>query len=344
MPDKLDHPGMIPSIRWPEQFIDPVVLSKTYISYIFKSQQDLKHLFPGDKLQSYRWFERDQPSFILLPLFFLYLSDHLSPNGITPDHQNILTEIMLNMEICAILDDCIDRTPYRSGGLSFYAAYGIHSTPSFLTVLITKHLAMQANYPSLQSLAGDLLFELSERQLWENEHRYPEFQMFEQWLENRYSEVTPAIVYVFHAACLLADMPNFPGASIRLLAEIFQDVDDVVNMLENRSLAGENSDILMGMVTHPLLQAHRKDKVLQETLPQLWEHCRRYGPNDVSELLWQAVSNRVIEMGIPVTLAKIVDDAERAIALCSGVYQLHMQRIVAIFIRRIENFFDLYKS
>ena len=176
------------AVRWPDQFFDPAILSQAYAPLLAEAQHTLRNLFPTHKLAAYSWFERKQPAFILLPLIYLYISQELGPHGITSQHTKLLPQLLLAMEICAILDDCVDQTPMRSGEPSFYQHNGLVVTPSMISTLVSKSLSAQREYPEVYELAAHLYAELGEREMWEHQHRYPAPDIFQQWLQNRYTE------------------------------------------------------------------------------------------------------------------------------------------------------------
>lgn len=322
-------------IKWPEQFIDPIVLSRKYAPYIESAQRTLQNQFPTTRLLHYEWFERQQPSFMLLPILYLYVADYL-PAGITLEHEAFLKSIMLTMEVCAVMDDSIDETPYRSGGLSFPGAYGPSATVPFVAVLTTHCLIEHTAHPVLLNLVGTLLADLGERELWEYTHRFPGYAQFERWLDNRYSEVTPAIVYVFAAACDFAHHERFPEPALRLLAEIFQDVDDVVNIMEQRHQHGEQNDIMLGMVTHPLMAALAASPELLGDLEHLWALSKEKHQANVPQTRWDHLMTTIVQLGVPVTQQKIRADAEAAVAACPLSLQTCMRQIVTVFVQRLD--------
>jgi hypothetical protein len=78
---------------------------------------------------------RPQPSYLLLPLMFLATAEQ--HGGITERHRAYLPWYMLMMEVCAIIDDTVDRTPLRSGRDSFPERYSDAAAAAFSTFLIS---------------------------------------------------------------------------------------------------------------------------------------------------------------------------------------------------------------
>ena len=145
-----------------------------------------------------------------------------------------------------------------------------------------------------------------------------------------------AVYYVFGAACIISGIETFPLRSLDLFAEVIQDVDDVVSIIEQREHIGENNDTLMGIVTHPLITLWNTDATSHAALTQLWQTCRVQGLAEIAPTDWEELSSRLLEQAVPVTIAKIHHDAQAAIALCPPLYQPVMQRIVTLFVKRVE--------
>src|SRR5687767_11651478 len=78
--------------------------------------------------------ENPQPAFILIPLMFLSAAE--ASGGITPRHSDALPSLLLSMEVTAIADDTVDRTPMRSGRMSFPRRFGEASATPFTGALL----------------------------------------------------------------------------------------------------------------------------------------------------------------------------------------------------------------
>lgn len=281
---------------------------------------------------SYGVLEHAQPSFMLLPLMFLALADHV--RGVGPRHRRHLPWLMLAMEACAILDDTVDHTPYRSGRLSYPGRFGPSSAAPFTAFLVSVVMERTLREElELFPLVADLFQTLCSLETWEIGARYPalEERTLSHWLECRYGEVTPAVVYGLDSALMLHDEPRLPRRVSKLFAEIFQDVDDLVNFAERRERAGENDDLKMGMVTHLLLAAVRNCPEVVPRVERLWKDGADH---------YASTAALIEEHGVVPTVRKILSDADECIEITPKAYRAPIEEMVLTFLdrlRRIES-------
>ena len=293
--------------------------------------------------------DNPQPSFLLLPLIFLAVADETG--GITSRHEEYLPVLMLAMEACALMDDTVDRTAMRSDRPTFPQTFGdVSSTPMLAVLLGVIFQESQRIDARIVRDAGELFTILGSLELWEYHHRYPTDRALSAiWLSNRYAQVTPAVVYALNAALLISERERIPQEVAQRFAEIFQDVDDIVNIHEQRELVGENDDIKMGMVTHPLLVS-MEDPEVGAALKTLWEAYRPLQllargelSQAVAELdtqlplqiTYTTLRTLIGQLGIPTTMRKIIDDANACVEAAPEELKPLMQELVAAFIDRI---------
>lgn len=217
--------------------------------------------------------ENPQPSFVLAPLMFLASAE--ASGGVQAAHREFLPWLMLIMEAIAVLDDTIDGTPMRSGRPAFAARFGEASATPFVSTLLALFARETARIdPRLLDATMTLLVELNSLQLWEWHHTYPTADQFEVWLENRNRQSEIGVSFGLDTALLLNGREPAPTSVVRPFARIGQDVDDLVSILEDRDAVGENDDVLMGMVTRPLLLTLERYPSMDDDLAALWASCR----------------------------------------------------------------------
>jgi geranylgeranyl pyrophosphate synthase len=262
--------------------------------------------------------ENPQPSFVLLPLMFLATAE--ASGGVQAVHRAFLPYLMLSMEAIAVLDDTVDRTPMRSGRPTFALRFGETSATPFvstLVALLAKELARVE--PRLFDITMRLFVELNSLQLWELHHTYPTQDMFAGWLENRFHQSVIGISFGLDTALLLSGREPAPAAVLRSFGRIFQDVDDLVNILEDRDTDGENDDLLMGLVTTPLVLTLERYPDLRGNLSALWAACRATHEAPVSgqggapeptrgviEALARPIRAAIREVGVHGTVAQVL--------------------------------------
>lgn len=346
------HP--LPSLRFPEQFQGFFRRTKhLYAPMLQNARNELAAFYYpsiADSFYGYVVRENPQPSFMLLPLMFLGVAD--ASGGIQQTHRNYLPIMLLVMEICAVMDDTTDRTPQRSGRPTFAAAYGDHSaTPLTASLVSTALTCTVERAPELLKPLTELLVELGARELWEIHNRYPDFEVFPNWLNNRYAQVTPALTYALNGAVLLNGHDILPYEVNQRFARIFQDVDDIVNVAEMREHAGENDDFKVGMVTLPLLATLQAEPSLRSDVRQLWDaysqaQARPIGVlseeliriNQQYEEQFERVHKALMEIGVPATLRQVIEDAELCVAASPSYIQPLMEELVLTFVDRVRPF------
>ncbi len=291
--------------------------------------------------------DNPQPSFMLLPLMFLVMGE--ASGGLQATHRKFLPVMMLCMEACAIVDDTVDRTPMRSGRPTFPIHFGEASTTPFVSSLVALATREAARIdPRLLDATTNLFVDLYAYQLWEKNNIYPTEPLFEQWLENRYGENTVGVAFGLDTALVLNGREPLPLSVAESFGRIFQDVDDIVNIVENRWTEGENDDLLMGAVTRPLLLALEKYPELRSDLAALWEVCRSSACASVAEVyrepthshplleqLARPIRKAVHEVGIRGTAAHVIADYRACVASTPPEYRPVIQELTSTWVDRL---------
>ena len=117
-----------------------------------------------------------------------------------------------------------------------------------------------------------------------------------------------------------------PTAATQSFSAIFQDVDDIVGLLEHRDEQGENDDLRMGIVTRPLLLALARQPPLVESVEQFWRH---YTPLHRASLVdfqerheetarrtrasHQRIHAAMLEVGVPEAIRCMVGDLKHCV-------------------------------
>jgi hypothetical protein len=304
---------------------------------------------PGALRPFYDTVIRDnpQPSFLLLPLMFLATAE--ASGGIRPAHRGFLPVLMLSMEACAVADDTVDRTPMRSGRPSFAMRFSEVSCTPFVGALIALLSNEAARVdPRLLDVTSRFFVEVSALQLWERHHPYPTEDLFARWLENRYRQSVIGVGFGLEPALLLNGWAPLPASVVEAFGRMFQDVDDIVNILENRSAEGENEDLLMGAVTKPLLLSLERHPALRADLAALWASRRAAGDSSVSELLRQPDEQReaherlarplrqaLLEVGVPGTVEHVLADYRTAVASAPPALRSVIQEMTGSWVDRL---------
>lgn len=279
----------------------------------------------------YDYVVRDnpQPSFMLLPLMFLAIAD--SSGGMTARHRKFLPALILALEACAVADDTVDRTPMRSGRKTFPLRFGESSSTPFAGALIAM-VAAEGRRIDPRAFEWTMRFfvELFSYELWERHNVYPvdtSAAVLEQWLDRRYRQTGSGVAYVLNTALLLSERAPIDNEVSLAFARLFQDVDDIVNVCEQRALEGENDDIKMGAVTRPLVHALERVPTLRRQLDQLWATCRGSAGATVGSLhecgtlscaevdaAYHPVHQAVLEIGVPATVSDVLGDFRACVA------------------------------
>ncbi|HEX5747118.1 MAG TPA: TIGR00730 family Rossman fold protein [Archangium sp.] len=264
--------------------------------------------------------ESPQPSFMLIPLMFLAAAE--ASGGITPRHIDALPAMLLSMEVTAIADDTVDRTPMRSGRMSFPRRFGEASATPFtgaLLMLMAQHARRCS--PEFSDALLQYVLRIFSMFLWERQNTYPEQATFEHWLSQRYAATGVATAFAIDSALALNGRAPLPGTVVDRFSYIFQDVDDVVGLLERRDEQGENDDLQMGIVTRPLLLSIGQRPELGALVEQLWKEYRPlHGASlmefqqqhaeicDRTRFLHDRLRQAMLEIGVPAAARCMLED------------------------------------
>lgn len=297
---------------------------------------------------AYQVWENPQPSFILLS--FMYLASAEASGGITERHRGYLPTVLLASELCAVADDTIDRSPFRSGRPTFPARFGDPSAAPMTSVLSTLVLRGSHHDPRLFELTTEFLLGLSSLELWEAANTYPPSALFEAWLRHRYDQAATAIAYVLDAGLVLNDHARWDAEAVLALSRVSQDVDDVVNILEYRESEGENDDLLSGVVTKSLVRAIEAEPPLRAAVDALWKPfrelaasrppihelpARRAALNERLLPEYAALRERIVETGVPATTRESLLDFQHAVRRSPPELRGLMRQLGGSFLDRL---------
>ncbi len=297
---------------------------------------------PNQLRPFYDYVVRDnpQPAFVLMPLMFLAMAD--AAGGIGPRHRHFLPTLMLMMEVVAVADDTVDRTPMRSGRASFPGHFDDCSAAPFvgaLTALVCER-ARQCDERTFD-LSRRFLIELFSLELWEHHHVYPTLEGFEEWLRHRYRQAAIAVEIALDAALALSQRPPLPREVSKAFARLCQDVDDIVNLVEYREGLGENDDLKMGIITRPLLFAVHARPALASDVATMWELCRaaRGKPGsdgaERAHRLYLAIRKQIIETGVPPAIREVLRDLRTCTDETPRELRKVMREMAAAFVDRL---------
>ncbi|AKJ01014.1 hypothetical protein ATI61_112275 [Archangium gephyra] len=264
--------------------------------------------------------ESPQPSFMLIPLMFLAAAE--ASGGITPRHIEALPAMLLSMEVTAIADDTVDRTPMRSGRMSFPRRFGEASATPFtgaLLMLMAQHARRCP--PEFGDALLQYVLRIFSMFLWERQNTYPEQATFEHWLSQRYAATGVATAFAIDSALALNGRAPLPTSVVDRFSYIFQDVDDLVGLLERRDEQGENDDLQMGIVTRPLLLSIGQRPELGTLVEQLWKEYRPLHSASLMEFqqqhaeicdrtrfLHDRLRQAMLEIGVPAAARCMLED------------------------------------
>jgi len=290
-----------------------------------------------------------QPSFMLVPMMHLAVADELG--GVNDADRAYLPWNILSMEHSAILDDTLDRTPYRSGRKTYVHQFGEASSTAMVNYLFSIVVARSAEIcPAIVPVITDYFSTFSSLLVWEFHSRYPAATLAacDRWLKLRYDAVASVIAFTFNGPLALRGMPFLPDEVCRRAGEIMQDVDDLVNLLDQRERAGENDDIKMGIMSHALLHALRTSDRAAAELEALWRPYRAIAPHSLNEfwqeharcgaetvLEYEAVVDRVLKHGVLATAKKLVSDARACVLATPEPLRPCVREIVDAFLDRL---------
>ena len=299
----------------------------------------------------YRYLVADsvQPAYMLLPLLYLALAEELG--GVTARHRAYLPWYLLAMELAALLDDATDCTPMRGGRPSYPQQFGeLFTIPTTGFLLSTLLQGTWADVPELGPMTVAFFRSLCSTEMVEHRTRYPAPDQWEKRLAERYGVMHEALSHCFNSAVVLHGAPQFPREVTYPLAELIQDVDDVVNIVEDRDLDGENADFEVGIVTFPLVAAASADPQTGELVESLWATCRAVDAADrysfaagVGErrrrrpLEHTTIRAALLERGVPATRRKILASADSCEKESSGALRRFLHSVSSAFVNRLES-------
>jgi hypothetical protein len=323
---------------------------EVYIPLVEEARRSLHSLPVPEALRPfYDTVVRDnpQPSFMLLPLMFLAMAE--SSGGIQPVHRRFLPVLILTMEVCAIVDDTVDRTPMRSGRRTFALRFGEPSTTPFVGSLIALAAQEAARVdPSLLDSTMRLFTELYALQMWERQHLYPNAGLFSHWLDNRYRENTLGVSFGLDTALRLNGRQPLPLSVVEAFGRIFQDVDDLVNVIEDRRSEGENDDVLMGAVTRPLLVAIENQAGLLADVSNLWRVCRIATGTSAAAVhrtpahlnptiakLYRPIHEAILNVGVRGTVQHVLADYRTSVLTSPPEFRPAIQEMTCTWVDRL---------
>lgn len=341
---------MVP-LKYPQLFQGVFARRReTFIPLVEEARHTLHTLDVPDALRPfYNTVVRDnpQPSFMLLPLMFLAMAE--ASGGIQAVHRRFLPVLILGMETCATVDDTVDRTPMRSGRLTFSLRFGEVTTTPFVGAMVALAAQQAARAdPRLLDSTVRLFTELYALQMWERQNLYPQETIFDAWLDNRYRENTLGVAFGLDTALLINGRGPLPLEVVAAFGRIFQDVDDLVNILEDRRSEGENDDVLMGAVTRPLLVALGKHPELRADVANLWRVSRAVTGSSAAAVyktpahanptisrLYRPIAEAIQDVGVPGTVAHVLADYRTCVASTPPEFRPAIQEMTYTWVDRL---------
>jgi uncharacterized protein (TIGR00730 family) len=295
--------------------------------------------------------ESNQPSFMLVPLMFLAAAE--ASGGITQRHVDALPTMLLCMEVTAVADDTVDRTPMRSGRMTFARRFGDASAAPFTGALVALMAEQSGRCPAeFVQMTMRYMLDIFAMFLWERQNTYPEPALFDRWLAHRYAETQVATAYAINTALALNGRAALPDAAVESFSAIFQDVDDIVGILERRDEKGENDDLQMGIVTRPLLLTLAQQPELVQQVEQLWRDYHRLHRASLVDFqerhaelaertrpLYERLRDAILEIGIPKAVRCMAEDLHRCVEETPAVLRPFVRELalsVADRLRRCE--------
>lgn len=204
--------------------------------------------------------------------------------------------------------------------------------------------------PELTVLVSRMLARITALETWEHHARYPAAtpSSLGAWLQLHYDAVPPAVSHALDGALLMHGLPPVADDVCVRFAELMQDVDDLVNFAERREDDGENDDLKMGIVSHPLVAAVAKDPAASALLERLWTPYRALSfsqPESIGPALARCHASTSTEYdelaaimtahGVPHTFDKIARDAIATIAAASPSIRGCVAEMVVTFVERL---------
>ena len=325
------------TIRFPQKFQGIFKRSQAsfapHLQVARKLLNSLNIPAPLQHVWDYVVVDNPQPSFILLPLLYLSLAEQLG--GITPAHQRALPVIMLTMEAVAVMDDTVDIASRRSERATVPARFGVtQATPiaTSLTATIAE-LAVEID-PRLVQPTMNFLRELGALQIWEVEHSYPEQAEWDEWMQQRYRQGQIATEFALNLALMYHHQAPFPATPAYFFAQIMQDVDDVVGLLEQRVQFGEGCDLQRGRVIAPLADACDNNIQLASLISQLWRKKQALLAES-NQTTFQQLNQHVLEAGLATTLDRLTQIAIACEEQTPPALQAWMHDVICTFMARL---------
>lgn len=291
--------------------------------------------------------ESPQPSYVLLPLIFLAAAE--ASGGITQKHIDSLPTLLLGMEVIAVIDDTVDRTPMRSGRMSFPRRFGDVSSTPFTGALLMLMAGCSKSCPSeILEPTIQCHLDLFSMWLWERQNTYPDRALFDEWLERRYEETAVVVDLIINGSLALNGRPPLPRAAVQGISRIFQDVDDVVSIAESREEQGENDDLQMGVITRPLLLTLARVPSLADRVELLWQRYRPLYDASLVELerrhtevaaearpIRDGIRAEMLEVGVPETVRRMLGDLRTCVRETQAPLQPFMRELALSTIERL---------
>lgn len=266
-----------------------------------------------------------QPTFILFPLMYLHLAD--ATGGVSARHRAHLPLQMLAMELIALYDDTVDYTPVRSGSPTYTGRHG--AVPATVLAGVVQSTLAQhtlADFPELAPILTRMFENLCARELWEHGARYPHVSdaSIESWIRCRNDAVPPVLSFSLDGALILHGLETVPEDVHTRFGDLQQDIDDLINIVDDRESAGENDDIKMGIPCYALLATLRAEPSAARLLDEIWRPLRtipqaspeaelaRREPRLVAH--HRELVELVVRHGIGATVEKVIADAEAVVA------------------------------
>jgi hypothetical protein len=297
---------------------------------------------------AYQTWDNPQPSFILFPLIFLATAE--ASGGITVRHREHLPVIMLIAELLAVADDTVDRCMRRSGRDTFAYRFGDASALPLVGALEAIVLSRSRRCDErLFEAAAEYFMRFFPLELCERAHTYPDPALYDSWLEHRHAQATWSTKLILDSALVLNERPPWPVAAVAALNRIGQDIDDVVNIVEFREAAGENDDLLSGVVTQPMLHAIDASPGLGEAIAALWDIHRPLAREQLSIAAYHArraalvretlpaylpIRAAILTHGVPATLAGSREDVAISVRESPDALRPLMHQLATAFLER----------
>jgi hypothetical protein len=347
------------SIEFPQQFQGVFSTTRTrFAPLLAEARERLRAVsFPDEMKPHYAFgvLEHSQPSFMLLPLMYLALAEQRG--GVSAKHRAYLPWFMLAMEVIAVVDDTLDCARTRSGRQTYVERYGsMGALPFSHFLLATAIEGTAADVPEAVPLLARSFSWLCSLETVEVATRYPsaDLGVFDRLLGYHYDQARCQVAHATDAALVLHDLPRFPDGLALKMGELMQDVDDLVNLVEQRELIGENDDLKLGTVTHALVSTLRAKPSLGTVLEKFWAPYRAVSraeriaflaglerSEEESRTAHRTVRDAMLRIGVPATIAKIATDLRTGVADAPAELRAYADEMCGAFADRVAHMGDL---